>query len=179
MPAQQTGAGQHPVPIFMPLNEARLPVRSNLTKQQKREAIAAIGGYKESTNMAGILDSMTAEQIAALQEELLNRQKKVGNQTFDINNPPKHNYVHQSFPKMIYHHATRKHRVVQNQDELDAHLEQGWDKTPYLPEGHEGLQEPELDPDTEAEIAAADIKAKRGRPRKVAIAESEPNDAEV
>jgi hypothetical protein len=173
----------------MPLNESKIPVRSNLTKQQQREAMAAISGYKEPSVMAkSILDNLTADQIKELTEALADRQKKVGSTTFDLNNPPKQNYIHQAYPKMIYHHGRRVHKIVQDESELTAHLKAGWDTKPFLPEGHEQAEvmpagdadsdrtdakgisidvEPDVSIDGEAEAPEViELKRGRGRPRK-------------
>ena len=58
--------------------------------------------------------------------------------TLDINNPPTKNIPHDSFPKMVYLHPkdkTKQHRplVVNNETELDAATEQGYQLKPHNP----------------------------------------------
>jgi hypothetical protein len=57
----------------------------------------------------------------------------------DISNPPVKEIPHQAFPKMVYLHPkdkTKEHKfkVVQSQEELDAHAKQGWKTKPHIPE---------------------------------------------
>ena len=58
-------------------------------------------------------------------------------QIIDLNNPPREVYKFQPFPKIVYNHnlshpatennpARVMYRTVNNQQELDAHIEAGW-----------------------------------------------------
>src|ERR1039457_2106818 len=58
----------------------------------------------------------------------------------DINKPPVKSIAYEAFPKMVYLHPkdkTKEHRgkVVQDADELDTALEQGYQLKPHVPIG--------------------------------------------
>lgn len=52
---------------------------------------------------------------------------------FDINNPPRAPYVHQDFPRVVYHHKKRVHKTVQNEEELAEAVKLGFQKEGFPP----------------------------------------------
>jgi hypothetical protein len=143
----------------MPLNEARSFKRSNLTKAQQKEQLAAIYGvsphqsYMPTTN----LSFEEVQKMRALVAEH-DRTQQGGIKEFDLNNPPKTPYTHQEFPRLVYHHGKRVHRVAHTSEDLAAALEAGWKKEPFPTEAD---IEPELDSESAAELAAVEAKRKR------------------
>jgi hypothetical protein len=137
----------------MPLNESRGWTRSNLTKEQKRQAVAAIYGHQE------ISPSMNQQQFSDAEIERMRQIIGQHDSTngkireFDLNNPPKLPYSHQEFPKVVYHHGERRHKKVHSAQEHKAHLADGWKNDAYPADES---NEPELDPATAAEVAAVD-----------------------
>jgi hypothetical protein len=53
-----------------------------------------------------------------------------GNNVVDINNPPQKRYVHQEFPKMVYHHDSGHVLEVKTTAELKAALKKGFNEKP-------------------------------------------------
>jgi hypothetical protein len=53
-----------------------------------------------------------------------------GDNVVDINNPPKKRYVHQEFPRMVYHHTSGHVLNVKNKRELALALKKGFDLQP-------------------------------------------------
>jgi len=76
---------------------------------------------------------------------------------FDLNNPPTVPYVHQEFPKVMFHHEKRGMKKAHSIADMEEAINNGWSCDPYLAEGVEAP--PELDPVTAAEVAALDAKA--------------------
>lgn len=147
----------------MPLNEAGAP-RSNLTKQQKHEAMAAIYGLQETPIMtpSNGPQHFSAHEIERMRTILAHHDATTAKtQEFDLNNPPRVNYVHQEFPKLVYDlDADGKtiHKVVRDKDEHEAALDLGWTNEPKSPIE---ADEPELDPATAAEVARVDAELKK------------------
>lgn len=80
---------------------------------------------------------------------------------FDLNNPPRQNYVHQPFPKLVYDlddEGGRIHKKVHDAEEHDAALAAGWANEP---KGPAIAEEIELDPEAAAEAAAVDAELKK------------------
>lgn len=71
-------------------------------------------------------------------------------QEMDLNKPPQQRYVHQEYPKMLYHHDERESTTVQNADEEQAAREEGFTHEPYSSEP----EEVQLDADAQREVAA-------------------------
>jgi hypothetical protein len=154
----------------MPLNEARgfAPRRSAgykpLNKQQKHEAHAAILGLAPpqptmqtpqlTTNEVESMRALVAQHDASYRSET---------KEFDLNNPPKQPYTHQEFPRLVYHHMRRMHRVAQNAGELAAALEAGWSKEPFAAEQDASI---ELDEENAAEARASEAKLAAARKAK-------------
>lgn len=146
----------------MPINEAGGPKRSNLTKQQKRQAEAAIYGLKDT--MTEPL-SMTPAEVERMRQIVAQHDNASKVREFDLNNPPKEPYVYQPFPKMIYHHTARKFKVVHDDEQLTEHLAQGWDKQPFA-----------VEVDATPALSAADQREVEALDAKIAAAKGEQAD---
>ena len=78
---------------------------------------------------------------------------------FDLNNPPHDpDQTVQPFPYVLYHHGTRKHRIVQDEEEKQAAIAEGWRVKPFPAEPP---AEPELSDDEKTEAAALDKQARK------------------
>lgn len=69
-------------------------------------------------------------QVADLQSKSFD---KVEIKTIDISKPIIVPYTHKEFPKMVYNHAKRQTKVVQNEEEFRA-LGAPWTEKAFLPE---------------------------------------------
>lgn len=142
----------------MPINDARVPARSSLTREQQRQQEAAIYGLDPSL-MSPNTPQFTHEELERMRA-ILAQHDQSGNgkiREFDLNNPPKERYVHQEFPRLVYNHASRKHKPAHTQAELDTHLAAGWSKEPFPAEA----EEPELSAEDAAEAAEVDAQLKK------------------
>lgn len=138
----------------MPINEASGLRRSNLTKEQRREAEAAIYGLKPIDPMQ--YAELTAQEIERMRAIVAQHDRSTGkSEEFDLNNPRTAPYRYQKFPKMIYHHAKRDNRIVRSEDELQGFYELGWTDQPYPAEPTETVQ---LDAASAAEVEQVDRK---------------------
>jgi hypothetical protein len=153
----------------MSINEHRTQnVSIRWTAQQKREQeIALYGGKPEETAMAE--RQFTAEEIQNMRMIIAQQDKKEGIREFDLNNPPKKQYIHQEFPKMMYRGG--EHQVAQTREDEQAALKAGWGTKPgQAPK----IEEPEETEEEKAlRIEAESLKAENeslrrgpGRPRK-------------
>jgi hypothetical protein len=153
----------------MSINEHRTQnVSVRWTAQQKREQeIALYGGQPEEIAMAE--RQFTAEEIENMRLAVARHDQHEGIKEFDLNNPPKKQYIHQEFPKMMYRGGERK--VAQNREDEQAAMKAGWSTKPGMP-----VAEPEPE-ETEEEralrIEAEKLKAENaslkrgpGRPHK-------------
>lgn len=97
---------------------------------------------------------LTHEEIERMREIVAQHDStnKGGIREFDLNNPPKLPYRFQEFPRLVYHHKTRKHKTVHNAQQLKGAQGQGFVKEPYPSE----VDEPELDPSAAGEAALID-----------------------
>jgi len=87
-------------------------------------------------------------------------------QEFDLNNPPRTNYVHQEFPKLVYAldaEGRRIHKVVSDEQEHQAALDAGWANEPKAPAE---VEEIELDAATAEEVARVDAELKKKKTAK-------------
>lgn len=76
---------------------------------------------------SGTMSGLTAATLPARSDQT----ETAGQETFfDLNSPPTEPYVYQPFPTTVYHHATRRNKVVPDQEALDAALAEGWKHTP-------------------------------------------------
>lgn len=146
----------------MPLNEAqgfRLRGRNNLTKQQKRDAELALYGLSEAPSMS--TQSLSSDEIEKMRTLVLQHDasNKNENKEFDLNNPPRTQYIHQPWPVTVYHHTKRANRIVANQAELAEALKAGWQKEPYPAEVVS--TDPELDEETLIEIEKLKAKGRK------------------
>jgi hypothetical protein len=139
----------------MPLNEAHGFHRSNLTKEQKRAAEAAVYG-QPVPNMPAT--SLTQEEIERMRTLVAQHDSQGTIKEFDLNNPPQVPYTFQPFPTTVYHHATKRNKVVANLEAFEEALGAGWSHTPVPSEPPPEL---ELDAATKEEAAAVDKEAKK------------------
>lgn len=114
----------------MPLNEARSFKRSNLTREQKQQAEAAIYGVRESTSMSANnfdINNLSQDQIEALRKVVMQSDNGGKIAEFDLNNPPKVPYRHQAFPKLVYNHAASEPSRIEidteNGKRVERHIE--------------------------------------------------------
>lgn len=112
----------------MPLNESRSFKRSNLTREQKQQAEAAIYGVREGTSMStNNFGNLSQTEIEAMRQIVMQSDSTGKIAEFDINNPPKVAYRHQAFPKMLYNHAasepSRVEIDVENGKRIEKHIE--------------------------------------------------------
>jgi hypothetical protein len=136
----------------MPLNEAYGFHRSNLTKEQKRAAEAAVYGQSVPTMPT---NALTPEEIERMRTLVAQNDAQTAVKEFDLNNPPQVPYVYQPFPTTVYH-RTKGNKVVPDQEALDAALAEGWKHEPIPSE-----PPPELDAATKEEAVAESKKPKR------------------
>ena len=139
----------------MPLNEAYGFYRSNLTKEQKRQAEAAVYGQSVPTMPTTPLSDEDIERFRTL---VAQHDARGTIKEFDLNNPPQVPYTYQPFPTTVYHHATKRNKVVPDQEALEKALAEGWKHEP-IPS--EPPPEIELDAATKEEAAAVDKEAKK------------------
>lgn len=114
----------------MPLNEARSFKRSNLTREQRQQAEAAIYGVRESAVMPVNnfdVSNFSQDQIEAMRQVVMQSDNGAKSSEFDLNNPPKAAYRHQAFPKLVYNHEasepSRIEIVIENGRNTEKHIE--------------------------------------------------------
>lgn len=148
----------------MPINEAGGHRPSNLTKEHKRQAEAAIYGLSTETMSPQTLQFSPEEieRMRSILEAHDAQNGKKGIREFDLNNPPKVPYVHQDFPAIVYDHENRRHKVVANAKEKKDALLAGWKDEAYPRELPEEA-EPALDEAELAEVARLDRIARKPR----------------
>jgi hypothetical protein len=140
----------------MPINEFVNLRRSNLTKEQRREAEAAIYGL--STNE--MINQISPEEIERMRAIIAQHDQtnKGGIKEFDLNNPPRLPYRFQEYPKVVYDHDGRQNFIVRNREEEKEALESGLRLDPYTAEPVEAHPEAEA-----AEIERLDKQARKPR----------------
>lgn len=139
----------------MPLNEAGGPKRSNLTQQQKSQAMAAIFGIEET--LMSNEQQLSSQEIERMRSILAQHDAAKPVNEFDLNNPPKQAYRHQEFPKMVYHHESRKQKIVKDEMQLEQHLQNGWSRDPFVAEE----EAPVLSTREQQEVARLDKEARK------------------
>jgi hypothetical protein len=154
----------------MPINEAGGYRRSNLTRQQQREAELAIYGRSPEPPMSPNAPQFTQAQLDQMRAILAQHDASSAGvvKEFDLNNPPQQRYVHQEYPKMLHHHEKRTSKVVNSRDEELGYSKLGYETKPFPPEAP--LVDPELDEEDAAEVAA--LKAEIEALKKAAKAKS-------
>ena len=136
----------------MPLNEASGYRRSYLTKEQKRQAEAAIYGHPEQMNDNNLTE-FSPQDIDRMRAILAQHDRQtMPTREFDLNKPPVKPYFYQEFPRMVYHLGRGINAIVQHEAELAAMLAGGWQTTPIAAEQADA----ELDPAAAAEAAEID-----------------------
>lgn len=153
----------------MPMNEAKGFARSNLTPKQRAESHAAIYGLqkdKHMQNSTADLGRFSASEIERMKAILAAHEGKqhVGIREFDLNNPPKEPYTHQEFPRLVYHHDKRTHRLAHSHEDLEAALEAGWLKEPYPADAPKAAVE--FDPEIAAELEAIEAKLRAAKAKR-------------
>ena len=114
----------------MPLNESAGVRRSALTTQQKRQEEAAIYGLQPISPMQ--TSELTPQEIERMRTIVASHDRTQGKiEQFDLNNPPQANVRFTPFPRLIYNHGNRTHKLVQDEEQLQEHLAAGWDMRPY------------------------------------------------
>jgi hypothetical protein len=144
----------------MSINESVKLRRSNLTKEQRREAEAAIYGL--STKQ--MIDQLSPEEIERMRQIVAQHDQtsgKNGIKEFDLNNPPRLPYRFQEYPKTVYDHEGRRSFIVRNREDEKEALESGLRLDPYPSEPVES--EVQLSAAELAEIEKLDKIAKRPR----------------
>lgn len=110
--------------------------------------------------------TFTAAEIEKMRLFVMEHDKQKAANVFDLNNPPRSNYVHQPFPTMVYDlddEGNRIHKKVDNAEELEAARAAGWSDEPKAPSE---AQELPLDPATTAEVARLDAELKKKKSKK-------------
>jgi hypothetical protein len=116
----------------MPMYESSGIRRSNLTKQQRLEAEAALYGYPMTTDEKE--KPITREEIERLREIVNQHDREAGIKEFDLNKPPVEPYTYKPFPKLLYNHKERTTKVAASQEEMDKLAKDGFVKEPFPPE---------------------------------------------
>jgi hypothetical protein len=140
----------------MPLNEAYGFHRSNLTKEQRRAAEAAVYG-QPVPNMP--TTPLSDEDIERFRTLVAQHDARGTVKEFDLNNPPQVPYTYQPFPTTVYHHATKRNKIVPDQRPSTR----PWLKDEARADPFEPPPEIELDAATKEEAAAVDKEAKSPR----------------
>jgi uncharacterized protein (DUF2267 family) len=124
---------------------------------------------EDPMSKAGVGIQLTREQADALRETLkqFDAQNGRDENVFDPNKPPKEQYKHQEFPKMLYgQEGKQKGHVltVNSADEEEAALEQGYTSDPHPEHDYSSInrngmmareiEEPEDENEEDAEEAA-------------------------
>ncbi len=148
----------------MPLNEARGFARSNLTKEQKQQAEAAIFGLPDP--VMSTPTQLTADEIERMRAIVAQHDNQGKVQEFDLNNPPKQAYAYQEFPRVMYHHASGRTRLAKNAAEVTAAEEAGWTKDPHPVAP--AAEPAELDAESAREVEVIEEKRKAARKPKPA-----------
>jgi hypothetical protein len=137
-----------------------MPAYRGLTKEQKRQAEAAIYGVPADIAMSP--SQLTPEEIERMRAIVAQHDRGANQNEFDLNAPKQKPYRYEEFPRLMYNHATRAHRPARNQAELDAALEAGWSKEPFPADDAEA-GEPELDATNAAAAAATEKRLEEAR----------------
>jgi len=135
------------------MNEAAGLRPSNLTDQQRQEAMESIYGLaqKDDTTMFPNTDtdSFSYEERVRLRRVLdqLDQKEAGGMKEFDLNKPPAPPYLYREYPILLYNHSTGQNRPARNYDERQRMLAEGWSENPVAP----APPEVELTPQEELE----------------------------
>jgi hypothetical protein len=124
----------------MPMNESSGIRRSNLTRQQRLEAEAALYGYPMNTTEE---KPLTREDIEKMRRLVSDHDKSLGIQEWDLNKPASgvvdsqghvQPYHYEAFPKLLYNHKDRTTKAAATQEEMDKLEKEGYKKEPFPPE---------------------------------------------
>jgi hypothetical protein len=106
---------------------------------------------------------LTPADIEKMRQLVNDHDKKTSVNEFDLNNPPRVNYVHQDWPRLMYGtnaEGREVYKKVADREEHEAALEAGWSNTPVAVAVTPELA---LDPADAAEVAAVDEKIAAGK----------------
>lgn len=78
----------------------------------------------------------------------------VSSKIHDLNNPPKEPYVHQEYPRLVYHHGNRQYLRVDTQVDHEEALRRGFNNEPFPAEA------PEIELDAASASEAAELDKK-------------------
>jgi hypothetical protein len=146
-----------------------------ITRQQQQDALAAIYGLQETSMQhhpsqahpgagpAGFSD-MEIERMRAIVNHHDAKQETI--REFDLNNPPRSNYVYRPFPKMVFSvddEGNGVHKIVNDEAEHKAAMAEGWQNEPVAAEEFQGT---ELDAAAASEAEALDDKLAQARAAK-------------
>jgi len=120
------------------MNEAVGLRPSNLTDQQRHEAMEAIYGLaqKDDTPMFPNTDTdsttFSYEDRVRLRRVLdqLDQKEAGGTKEFDLNKPPVPPYIYREYPILLYNHSTGQNRPARTYDERQRMLAEGWSENP-------------------------------------------------
>jgi len=148
----------------MPINESSGQLRSNLTREQRRQAEAAIYGVYMPDQLSQ--HEITPDDIERMRALVAQHDRMAGIREFDLNRPVVEPYSYRPFPKMLYNHQPKagepKTTVVDTEEQMEKLTAKGWKKEPPKPETAEeshGL-EPRLDAKSAAEAEEMDRRLK-------------------
>ena len=108
----------------------------------------------------------TDAEIEKMRLFVTEHDKKTTVNEFDLNNPPRVNYVHQHYPKVVYNvdaEGKARHAKVNDTDEHEAAIAAGWSNEP---KGEGEADEPELDAAAAAEVERVDAELKKKKAKK-------------
>lgn len=88
------------------------------------------------------VSQLSPEEIERMREIVLAADGQKQPAIIDINNPPRVPYVHQEFPRMVYHHKDQKTLIVKNEKELAEAEKHGFEKQAFVAEVVEEEQPP-------------------------------------
>lgn len=143
-----------------------------LTKAQKHEALCALFGPIDPPMTSQITPQISAEDIERMRTLVAQADSanKNENREFDLNNPPKKQYIHQAWPCAVYHHKTQRVKPAKNEAELAEALKHGWVKESFTAET--GVEAVELDEQDKAELKAVEATLKLAKRKAAADAKA-------
>ncbi len=105
----------------------------------------------------------TGAEIEKMRLYVLEHDKKASANEFDLNKPPATNYIHQPYPKVVYHVDAKGNALYRKVDDAEGHkaaIDAGWSNEPVA--APEPTEFP-LDPLAANEAAEVDAKIAAGR----------------
>lgn len=109
----------------MPIPEPSIYRKTNLSKQQQKEQIAALYGVQMPVELS-------FEEVERMRQIVqMHDSQRQPMQTIDLNNPPKQPYKFQKFPMMIYS-TDGQNIIVKSEQQLQDALAEGWLEQPPM-----------------------------------------------